>query len=282
MSHFTVTVVTEHEPTDQSIAEALAPYHEFECTGTDDKYVQDIDITEESLKEYEEYATKDQSHREYLEGENGDEFCIPLATPQNPDKHKYGYAILDSEGNVTKVIRRTNPNSQWDWYVVGGRWSKYWTDVLGGTSDYVLKKNLSVCGTQDSAATKALVEYDRIRAVAPQGWTPFRDLLDTSTDRDQALAIYNLQPEVQAARNMDGHIWDLDTYAGGRADYEASTRTAALPTFAILHKGEWIEKGSMGWFACVSDEDQDWPATYMRVFDSIDDNYYLTCVDYHV
>ena len=46
MSHFTVLVIGP-DPAAQ-----LQPFHEFECTGTDDQYVQDVDITEEFLKEY--------------------------------------------------------------------------------------------------------------------------------------------------------------------------------------------------------------------------------------
>jgi hypothetical protein len=42
MSHFAVMVIG-NDPESQ-----LAPYHEFECTGTDDQYVQDIDITGEA------------------------------------------------------------------------------------------------------------------------------------------------------------------------------------------------------------------------------------------
>lgn len=47
MSHFTVLVIGDN-PEKQ-----LAPYHEFECTGTDDQYVQDIDQTDELRAEYE-------------------------------------------------------------------------------------------------------------------------------------------------------------------------------------------------------------------------------------
>lgn len=46
MSHFSVLVIGDNPE------EKLAPFHEFESTGRDDKYVQDIDITEEALKEY--------------------------------------------------------------------------------------------------------------------------------------------------------------------------------------------------------------------------------------
>ncbi|MEN6549930.1 MAG: hypothetical protein ABFE07_28135 [Armatimonadia bacterium] len=48
MSHFTVLVIGP-DPERQ-----LQKFHEFECTGTDDEYVQDVDITEECRKEYNE------------------------------------------------------------------------------------------------------------------------------------------------------------------------------------------------------------------------------------
>ncbi|ACC98533.1 hypothetical protein Emin_0980 [Elusimicrobium minutum Pei191] len=51
MSHFTV-IVFGKDP-----AKQLQPYHEFECTGQDDKYVQDIDETEKLRKEYETMTT---------------------------------------------------------------------------------------------------------------------------------------------------------------------------------------------------------------------------------
>lgn len=51
MSHFTVLVIGEN-PEQQ-----LAPYHEFECTGRDDQYIQEIDITDELRKDYETKIT---------------------------------------------------------------------------------------------------------------------------------------------------------------------------------------------------------------------------------
>lgn len=46
MSHFLVLVIGDN-PDAQ-----LAPYHEFECTGVDDQYVKDIDITDQAMEEY--------------------------------------------------------------------------------------------------------------------------------------------------------------------------------------------------------------------------------------
>lgn len=48
MSHFTVLVIGP------DVDKQLAPYHEFECTGTDDEFVQDIDQTSEFYAEFAE------------------------------------------------------------------------------------------------------------------------------------------------------------------------------------------------------------------------------------
>lgn len=52
MSHFTVLVVGEN-PEKQ-----LAPYHEFECTGRNDEYVVDVDITEKVRDEFTKGTTR--------------------------------------------------------------------------------------------------------------------------------------------------------------------------------------------------------------------------------
>ena len=46
MTHFTVLVVGPN-PEQQ-----LAPFHEFECTGKNDQYVQNVDVTEELRGEF--------------------------------------------------------------------------------------------------------------------------------------------------------------------------------------------------------------------------------------
>lgn len=52
MSHFSVLVAIPEDDGEQLKA-ALQPYHEFECTGDDDQYVQDIDETDEYKSRYE-------------------------------------------------------------------------------------------------------------------------------------------------------------------------------------------------------------------------------------
>lgn len=191
MSHFTVLVIGPN-PDDQ-----LAPFHEFECTGHNDQYVKDIDITEKILKDYKEgkekfiiapdgaklypydelfyrepteeeskvigrgsgytkeglmYSSRDwndgkgyrakihyipegyeekefsyeelYSFKEYVEKEDYD-LILSNEKPDIEGKHKYRYAIKDEKEEVIKIVRRTNPNSKWDWYQLGGRWNGF-------------------------------------------------------------------------------------------------------------------------------------------------------------
>lgn len=46
MSHFTAMVIGD------DVEAALQPYHEFECTGTNDEYIQDVDRTAEAREEF--------------------------------------------------------------------------------------------------------------------------------------------------------------------------------------------------------------------------------------
>lgn len=127
MSHFTVLVVTENG-TEDEIHAALAPFHEFECTGVDDAYVQDIDMTETTQKDWDTFNQNKQGEyaniAEWLTDWHGVAIVPQGTEPDLAGEHKYAYAILDAEGNLVKHIDRTNPNSRWDWYQIGGRWSR--------------------------------------------------------------------------------------------------------------------------------------------------------------
>lgn len=125
MSHFTVLVVGEN-PEAQ-----LAPYHEFECTGRDDQYVIDVDVTEEYQKEFEEQTATaieegetPESAEDFVDSWYGTKVVFDESEIDRDGKHKYGY-VLVKDGKIAKAIRRTNPNAKWDWYQLGGRWNGY-------------------------------------------------------------------------------------------------------------------------------------------------------------
>ncbi len=52
MSHFSLLVVMDEVPTQEALALKLQKFHEFECTGTNDEHVVDVDETEEARAKY--------------------------------------------------------------------------------------------------------------------------------------------------------------------------------------------------------------------------------------
>jgi hypothetical protein len=197
MSHFSVMVFTRGEPTEEELQRILLPWHEFECTGYDNQYVVDLDVTEESRVDYEKDTNKkyvspegeafdaydDRFYRDPTEEETGklgtfagSGWCGPLGvsyhskdwgdgrghrpkihylpegwTETSPpasesqtflewaegwhgyaaleegavrgEEHKHGYILTSPDGEVIKIVRRTNENAKWDWWVEGGRFS---------------------------------------------------------------------------------------------------------------------------------------------------------------
>jgi ferredoxin len=62
---------------------------------------------------------------QYLKDNNGLKI-VPFGTsPDLRELHKYGWVEVDENGEVTKVIDRTNPNKKWDWWKLGGRWTSF-------------------------------------------------------------------------------------------------------------------------------------------------------------
>lgn len=128
MSHFTVLIIGKNLNNQDELEKALMPYHEFECTGYNNEYVQNIDKTQEYIDDYAQYkATNTDDEFEYPTIKEYIEEYMGCKTTQLgeiidcEDAHKFGYAIFDGD-KLVKAIERTNPNCKWDWYKVGGRW----------------------------------------------------------------------------------------------------------------------------------------------------------------
>jgi hypothetical protein len=96
MSHFLVLVAVANGKT---VDEALAPFHEFECTGRDDQYVQEIDDTADLLKEFN--ARKVQ----YLESPDGEKVRSTdnrfFRDPTPEEKEAAGGLGFGGSGTVT-------------------------------------------------------------------------------------------------------------------------------------------------------------------------------------
>jgi len=390
MSHFSVLVITANRPSPEDLAAALAPFHEFECTGTVNEYVQSVDELQEAR---EGYATRKErrfkapdgalfcpyddqfyrdptpeetqkigpfagsgcgggmswSSRDWGDGQgyrakihfqpegfeevelNGDEvrtfrdfveyyYERPLlAEGESPDiegDHKWGWMRINAEGEVTELIDRTNPNAEWDGWVIGGRWSGFLTPKVGVMSrraddanapakgrpgllgaeadpmgaDIIRKGDVDFEAMRNAARQRAAEQWDRIRSIVGDlndlvSWADIREA--HSGDINAARRAYAQQRAVTALRkagesDSDLHWVDLEDFTAAREDYIEHRAMRSTVTFAALKDGQWAEKGSMGWWGCVSGENQNWIVEFNEMLDGLPDDCWLSVVDCHI
>ena len=300
MSHFSVMVIGG------DVDLQLQPFHEFECTGIDDEFVRDVDITAEVQ------ARIENGQAESLEGALG-WFEIDGKVVTHEDEvdrtcnHKYGFAIVQ-DGKLVKAVRRTNPNKKWDWWQLGGRWAGFFklkpgaTGVRGkngllgscnnegaGYADQVRKGDVDFDGMRDAAGREAGEQFDRVHAViAGRDWQSWKHLWNVvhKGDANAAREAYNTQPVVADLREADLLGWgnDLERYRVTREQYVQRASAAAIATFAVLKDGQWFERGRMGWWGTVSDEKdiETWAREFGALIDSLPDDTLLTVVDCHI
>lgn len=401
MSHFTCLVIGAN------YEDQLAPFHEYECTGRNDQYVQDVDITEDARAEYADYTrsmmvndetgervdayddrfyrdptpeetakigplagsggghgmcwtsrdwgdglgyrtkihyTPDgwteqrvpiselQTFAEFVEDYYGAEAIPfgqqpkvgPVEIPRGSETrdqypHRFGYALLDENGEVSKVIDRTNPNKEWDWYVVGGRWRGLFplkegaalkAEDLGepGTGETVLGPNRTKEHLQNRKVDhirKGDVDFERARDEAaeqankqfdvweecftkhgkPRSWTEIRE--ENENNIEKARELYHEQPCIAAWQKTDDYYPftnPVEEYGFDREAHVQRWRNRALVPFAVVKDGKWHEKGSMGWWGIVSDErdQEEWNTEVQRLYDDLPDDTMLTLIDCHI
>ena len=121
---------------------------------------------------------------------------------------------------------------------------------------------------------------------------------------DEALWRVILSQDPGTDRDVDGHIWSTrnplarwDWWAvGGRWNgiftlsldkdhgLVRDLAEATDVTFAVLHQGVWHERGRMGWFGQVSEEQDDvtWHARWRALLDKADPDEHVWLVDIHI
>jgi hypothetical protein len=267
MSHFTVLVIGE-DPEKQ-----LAPFHEFECTGIDDEYVQDIDVTAEALVEGLDYHGLE------------DRTVTSESEIDKSGPHKYGYAIVQN-GELVKAVNRTNPNRKWDWYSLGGRWRGQLKLKTGKEVDQARKGDVDFWLMRETAAQEAALEYDRFHAVLSGRECPKWDEIRErhGEDIDAARKEYNSHSVIKDmydARFI--FIWDgPEEFLVSREEFMQAARNNAVSTFAVIKDGKWYERGQMGWFGFVSDEKDNWNEEFFKLLDGLPDDTLLSVYDCHI
>lgn len=236
----------------------------------------------------------------------------------NPEL-KYGWVRVDEAGEVLEVIDRTNPNKKWDWWEVGGRWSGFLTPkahadalpdsdpnapakgrpgLLGSEAnpagvDVIRKGDVDFEAMRSAAREKAATSWDKIHGIIGahvegfQTWDTVREAHGGNIDA--AREAYHAQPLrvalAEAAKTDRDLVWiEVEDYLSSREDYIQRASDRATVLLGVLKDGQWVERGEMGWFGCVSGEkDMDaWNRDFNARLDALPEDAWLAVVDCHI
>lgn len=301
MSHFSVLVVLD-EYTEDALAKALQPFHEYECTGTKDEYV----VFVPAVESVEDMQKK---HVSCLEQ-------YPDSTKQSFEQFVadwYGYELRDGVWG-----RETNPNKKWDWWVIGGRYrgrlitvpQPEFAPVGGRLSTFeqiagprpVPGHDVAKWGDIDIAAMKRQAQKERgdwIREIETESGLDLAGVergikayqaghevwMNTPEPRPRGAEYYAWLAANVADGDLAGKVkenqWDLPEL-GDLTIAEWIAAAPALTAFAILKDGKWAENGEMGWWACVSNENPNWETDAQAIIETIRPDQWVAVVDCHI
>lgn len=314
MSHFTVLVIGD------DVEKQLQPYHEYECTGIEDEYVVDVNKDDE-VKEYLDRELfvgprKDNGEVDYQYYE--DSATENLVEWEKMTQLEYFKSKDLTEEEIDEEIRewhgfekkedgswyrRTNPNSKWDWWTIGGRWSGFFKMKSGGEGepgnpgffgtpaedgyvDVVKKKDIDFEGMLKEAEENATKDYDEVYNTIKD--TPIAESWESVRERfekiEEAREFYHNQERVKAFSKGMSPWARLDDYQIERDTFIQKAKNKTFATYAIVKDSKWYAKGEMGWWGMSSnDVDQDvWNQKVMELIQSADDETLFTLVDCHI
>jgi hypothetical protein len=274
MSHFTVLVAAKDG---KELEQRLAPFQENNMCTCPEEYLEWIDSTDEVLKDYErrlELSEKYDSFN-FTEDTSLEEFNEKWGDYTEYEPGKFGY--------------RENPQRKWDWWTVGGRWAGA---IFG---DAMATPNLIATGRRsgkDSVFVGA-VDFDVLRKRQAEramdewdNWleyaSPYLDGRAPSSLSDEDVReIAKSINENLSEEKLDAFLW-FEPKGLNREQYVQAAYDKAL-TFAFVDtEGNWFERGNMGWWATVSNEDVNYDARFWAFIEALPDDQRLWVVDCHI
>lgn len=277
MSHYAVIVIGENvdeqlAPYDENIE--VDPYWEDECS-TPIKFW-GFGAYQEEWK-----LTPESSMQDLLD-------AIRTAWPNEADEYRInGDGVLQHE-------RTYNPNSKWDWYEPGGRWSDWFLDNDGVRRDTVLSQHVDWTGMKLEAMDEANKWWEgKIAPIIADGIKPpepFSTIRERHANISDARDEYNSQPFIFRLNQAGVHLVDDPVEAlcldaeDPKLEYLSRAADSAISPLAIVINGEWFTKGEMGWWGIVYDEitQKEWNARARELLTNQEPGVLLTMVDCHI
>ena len=222
----------------------------------------------------------------------------------------------DEDLKDNKIGYYDNPNSKYDWYQIGGRFSglfqaknkdeakngeKSWTnkDLETKGFDIIQKKNIDIEAMIEKAKKETekywnvlLKYYPDLTKFPTKSWQDYISEWEKNHkefNREEVKKNFenqeNYDKDIIAALNKELNLLfdnPINFYCkGNKEDFHKKMLYNQFGTFAILKDKFWYQKGQLGWFGTCEKEDKNWEETYYEILESINDEDWLTVIDYH-
>lgn len=282
MSHYAVAVITDDQT---SVDELLAPYDEnLEVAPyiyrTKKQIIEDArkriadlrksmkdyaDNPEKYLKDYNVYWLEGGTET-YVNPPKLSQYAkVKLSCEKMSDEELYQQCTYkdedyDNEGNELSTY---NPNSKWDWYVVGGRWSNRIKKNDGSNCNSCYVADMAI-GRNEDTYRKAIRFWEVVVEEKPLEECEDKSDFDAWYKKDYYKERY-LSKEIYA----DSVSKENDFYA------------------IVTPDGVWHEPGSVGWFGVSNaayEESRKFDANYFKDYIEpySDHDHTITIVDCHI
>lgn len=213
-----------------------------------------------------------------------------------------------------------NDQSKWDWYQIGGRWSgqlkmkegatsgqtgeRSWANenepIQDGYTDSALAGDVDWSAMVSENSGKYLEDYRTYRPIV-QGqplvsWDQlYEKVSKEEITIDDAREQFHGQPVFVAVKakmgEVDSFFFDMHRFVSdlqafdNEDDYVAYKGKSDACTYAILHEGQWLEPGEMGWFgvtSATSDSRRQFVEQFWQIVNSLSPDTRVTVVDCHI
>lgn len=239
-------------------------------------------------------------------------------TPDIYEKDKWGWFRTDNEGDVVECIRRTNPNYEWDWYQLGGRWKGFFKAKEGaegiqgtglfspkaqdGYYDALFKGAIDFDGMKSSVDESSIQKFNQWQEILktherPLGITLFlQKYKNGEITTEEAREQYLNQPAISAYRALNKFEFEcpVENIGFSLEKYLHSEWVQSLAPYALLINGKWIEQKDIDDFSkeefndnlldliLWSSIDKKWSHYVWDVIQQQSDNTLLSLFDCHI
>jgi hypothetical protein len=328
--HFSVIVFGN------DIDQALAPFQATNMGPIAEEWMEKIDLTEEVREAFHARQLCFQLSDGRLVDWRQAHHCDPttgrmvlvhgaIAVEMTADEartHHLGFATLDdaadslgAQREADKFFIEDNFNSQWDWWVIGGRYGSALRLLPGrrgytetplefrpeyskifnrrpsapwqpkpGYCDQTRKMDVDWMGMRAEAGAKAGARWDRVQIwTKGEQWSPWAGI-SAKFIGDLAREHYASQPAIKAISEGQQTLPPEqrtflidDALLGTREDYVSAAELSAGVPHAVVINHEWL--------SCdMSDQEigADWNKRFHEILDQVPDEFLITMIDCHV